>query len=147
MATLDQIWIKRAHRGPMDAVRAAQLVPGRGLDGNADQGGARQVTLLDLDRWYDLTDRLGVALSAGDRRANLVLSGLDLFDARGRIVRIGQARLQVAGETRPCERMDELHQGLQALMRERWGGGAYARVLDGGPIQVGDQVSWDWSTR
>jgi len=28
-------------------------------------------------------------------------------------------------------------------MHDRWGGGAFAEVLDGGEIHVGDEVDWD----
>jgi MOSC domain-containing protein YiiM len=28
-------------------------------------------------------------------------------------------------------------------MRERWGGGAFAEVIDGGDISVGDAVDWE----
>ena len=50
------IWIKRMHRGPMDAVAEADLVAGRGLRGDATQGGRRQVTIMSLDRWQALTE-------------------------------------------------------------------------------------------
>ena len=144
MAVLHQIWIKRAHRGPMDAAVRATLVSGRGIAGNADQGGRRQVTLIDLERWRELMDRLGADLETGARRANLVIDSLDLFDSRGKTLRIGSARLHVLGETRPCERMEETFPGLRAAMRERWGGGAYAEVIEGADISVGDAVEWVW---
>ena len=143
MPQLHQIWIKRAHRGTMDAASRATLVSGRGIAGNANQGGTRQVTIIDLERWEELTDQLGARLGTGARRANLVISGLDLFDSRGRTLRIGATRLLVRGETRPCQRMDDALDGLQSAMRERWGGGVFAEVVDGGEISVGDQVAWD----
>ena len=144
MAVLHQIWIKRAHRGLMDPAVGATLIAGLGIAGNADQGGRRQVTLIDLARWHELMDRLGTDLQTSARRANLVIDSLDLFDSRGKTLRIGTARLHVLGETRPCERMEEAWPGLRATMRERWGGGAYAEVVEGGEISVGDAVEWVW---
>jgi MOSC domain-containing protein YiiM len=143
MAVLHQIWIKRAHGGRMDLAVRATLVAGRGIAGNADQGGKRQVTLMDLERWHELMDRLGADLETSARRANLVIDSLDLFDSRGKTLRVGNARLRVWGETRPCERMEEALPTLQAVMRDRWGGGAFAEVIEGGEISVGDAVTWD----
>ena len=31
-------------------------------------------------------------------------------------------------------------------MSESWGGGAYAEVLTGGTVAIGDEVSWDADT-
>jgi MOSC domain-containing protein YiiM len=127
----------------MDPVRTATLEPGFGLDGNANRGGRRQVTIISRERWAELMCDLGADLPPSARRANLMISGLDLQDSRGRILRVGDARLMINGETRPCERMEEAHAGLQALMRDRWGGGAFAEVLDGGEIHVGHHVEWE----
>jgi MOSC domain-containing protein YiiM len=143
MARLEQIWIKRCHWGPMDPADHATLVAGRGIVGDAVQGGRRQVTLLDVARWRRLMDVLKVDLSTSARRANLVVDGLDLAESRGRIVRVGEVRLRINGETRPCERMDEAAWGLQAAMREPWSGGAFAEIVEGGGISVGDPVEWD----
>jgi len=141
--TLTAIFIKRAHGGPMDARLAAALEAGRGLVGNADRGGRRQVTLMSEARWRELMVQVGSALGPEARRANLVISAIDLENTRGRVLRVGACRLRIGGETRPCEQMEEAAAGLQNAMRARWGGGAFAEVLDGGAIAVGDAVAWE----
>ena len=101
------------------------------------------MTIISRERWDELMRDLGANLPPSARRANLMISGLELQDSRGRILRVGPARLKINGETRPCEQMEEAHAGLQALMRERWGGGAFAEVLEGGDIHVGHPVEWE----
>ena len=140
---VEQIFIKRAKRGPMDAGDRATLVAGRGILGNANQGGKRQVTLLARERWQELMAGLGANLEPRTRRANVIVSGIDLENSRGRTLRIGGCRLLVHGETRPCEQMEDALSGLQEAMRTRWGGGAFAEVIDGGDIGVGDAVHWE----
>ena len=141
--TLRGIFVKRAHGGPMDAKPHAFLETAKGLVGNADFGGRRQVTLVSEERWNELMTEVGAALGPQARRANLILSGVDLENTRGRTLSIGACRLTINGETRPCELMEEAAAGLQAAMREHWGGGAYAEVIEGGPIAVGDAVAWE----
>ena len=140
---LEAVWIKRARRGPMDPVSCAIVAPGRGIVGNANRGGRRQVTLITIERWRELTQTLGAELDPVLRRANVMVSGISLERTRGRVLRIGAVRLRINGETRPCERMEDAHPGLQAAMQVRWGGGAFAEVLDDGRICVGDAVEWD----
>jgi MOSC domain-containing protein YiiM len=142
MPILESIWIKRSHRGPMDPVSTATLIAERGLVGNADQGRRRQVTLIEREVWDELMAELGADLSPATRRANLMISGLALAESRGRVLGIGDSRLRVAGETRPCERMDEALPGLRELMKPNWRGGVFAEVISGGRIAVGDEVQW-----
>jgi MOSC domain-containing protein YiiM len=140
---LEAIWIKRAHRGPMDAVPAGRLVAGRGLVGNADQGRRRQVTLIEEEVWNRLMRELHATVSPSARRANLMVKGIPLAESRDRILRIGPSRLRVAGETRPCERMDEALPGLRAALGNNWAGGVFAEVLEGGEIALGDEVRFE----
>ena len=127
----------------MDPQTSAVLIAGRGLDGNANQGGRRQVTILEEERWTDALLEAGADLPTSTRRANLVISGLRLEGTRGRILRIGPCRLQIWMECTPCKRMDEAWPGLQKALRPEWRAGACAQVLEGGEIRVGDAVAWD----
>ena len=127
----------------MDSCSEGLLEAGAGLEGSADRGGRRQVTLLSQERWDELMREVGAGLEPQGRRANLLVSGIDLENTRGRILRIGTCRLRIGGETRPCEQMEDAAQGLQEAMRSRWGGGAYAEVIEGGLIAVGDEVNWE----
>ena len=127
----------------MDSVDSGLLEVNGGLRGNANRGGKRQVTIISQERWAELMDALGADLSPSARRANVMVSGLNLENSRGRVLRLGTTRLLINGETRPCEQMEAAHAGLQQLMKERWGGGAFAEVVEGGEIRVGDDVQWD----
>lgn len=139
---LEAIWIKRMKRGPMDVVEQAALEAGKGLVGNANQGGRRQVTILEREIWEELMTEVAGRLPPSARRANLLIRGLSLARSRKRVLRIGQCRVRILGETRPCERMEEAWPGLQAAMSRAWAGGAFGEVLDDGEIVVGDPVFW-----
>ena len=139
---VEAIWIKRMRLGPMDPVDRARLIAGRGIVGNANQGGRRQVTIIDWETWDAIMARLGVKLSPSTRRANVMVSGISLAHCRGCTLLIGDCRIRICGETRPCERMDEALRGLRQAMRAAWGGGAFGEVLDHGEIAVGDPVRW-----
>ena len=139
---LEAIWIKRMKRGPMDSMESAMLEKGVGLLGNANQGGRRQVTIIEREVWERLMSEVQGTLSPAARRANLLISGLSLKKSRERILFIGCCRIRILGETKPCERMDEAWEGLQKVMRQSWAGGVFGEILDDGEILVGDLVYW-----
>ena len=70
MSELTQIWIKRMHKGPMDPAPKATVVAGKGLVGNANQGGKRQVTIVSNKAWEAVTAPLGATPDPRMRRAS-----------------------------------------------------------------------------
>jgi MOSC domain-containing protein YiiM len=138
---LEYLWIKRAKGTKMDAVQEAQFIVRRGIAGNADIGGRRQITLISRERWHELTSTLG-EIDPIVRRANLLVSGIELEGSRGRFLQIGASRVRVNGETRPCRALEFTLPGLQHALDPRWGGGVCAEVVEGAVVRVGDAVRW-----
>ena len=121
----------------MDEVRSASLVAGRGIEGNADQGTRRQVTVISAESWAEVEDVLGRSLDPRLRRANVLVEGVDLQESRGKLLTI----VRLLGETRPCRRMEESCPGLLVTLLPGWRGGAYGEIVTGGRIAVGDAVA------
>ena len=138
---VERLWVKRAQRGPMDAVHDAQFIARRGIAGNADAGGRRQVTIISRERWRELTEALG-EIDPVLRRANVMVSGIELEGSRGRVLQIGAATVRVNGETRPCRALDFAYEGLQHALDPHWGGGVYAEVIEGAVVRLDDVVCW-----
>jgi len=140
---IETIWIKPGRRAPMRRVPEARLLEDVGLEGNADRGGSRQVTIVDADAWERATAELGSPVDPSARRANVLLRGIELAASVDRVLRLGACRVRIVGETRPCGRMDEAADGLREKLEPEWRGGVYGVVLEGGSIAVGDPVGWE----
>lgn len=137
-----RMWLKRFKGGPMDPVMFAEAVAGRGLVGNKDQGGKRQVTIIDEKKWKDACAELGVDVDPSARRANVMLRGIELEQMRGKLLRIGGCIIQIYNETRPCEQMDDAQEGLRNALKPHWRAGAYGEIVEGGMVQIGDSARW-----
>ena len=74
------------------------------------------------------------------RRANLLVDALPLHRSTGVRIVLGEAVLEVTGETDPCERMEEAQPGLFQALAPDWRGGVTCKVLANGVIRVGMDV-------
>jgi len=74
----------------------------------------------------------------GMRRANIMVSGIQLQNMKDHVLIVGEAHILLRGETRPCELMDEQCQGLLDALDPHWNGGVHGAVIKGGSIRVGD---------
>ena len=130
----------------MEVIEHARVTPETGISG--DFRGAmkgkpykRQVTLIERGDWDAAMAEVGHSIGWQERRANLLVDGLDLPQTKGVRLRIGaDVVLEITRETDPCERMEALADGLRAALTPDWRGGACAMVITGGEIAVGDEI-------
>ena len=86
----------------------------------------------------EVLDRFGLA--PGAVREQVTVRGLELMTlVFGSRLRIGSARLEVAGPCAPCERMNELKAGLRQELEGRRG--RFARIVEAGSFAVGDAIT------
>ncbi len=75
-----------------------------------------------------------------ERRANLLVEDLPLVGAKGSRIVLGDAILEITGETDPCSRMKAVHEGLFDVLSRDWRGGVTCRVLQGGLLALDMEV-------
>ncbi len=122
----------------MDPADQVTLIKDRGIEGCSNQGGWRQVTVIEKEVFDSLADSLGPQVEPITRRANVMTSGIRLEGTGGKVLRLGDCRIQLRGETHPCERMDEAVEGLRAALKPDCRGGMFGKIIEGGIVSIGD---------
>jgi MOSC domain-containing protein YiiM len=141
MAKLLGIAIKPQGETVMHELSEVPLSCERGVEGDCrGKPGKRQVTLLSLADWQAACNELGIERHWTDRRANLLVDALQLENTVGQHVHIGDAVLEITGETDPCHRMENLHPGLFKALAKQWRGGVTCLVVEGGVLALGQEV-------
>jgi MOSC domain-containing protein YiiM len=143
---VESIIIRGSPRERARTVAATVALAGIGLaDDRLGQRGeselsTRQVTLIQAEHLPVIAGLARVEpIDPIGLRRNLVVSGINLLALKNAKLKVGAALLEIVGPCHPCLRMEEtIGPGGYAAMRGH--GGMTARVLVGGPINVGDVV-------
>ena len=126
----------------MIAVNEVMAEQRAGLAGDRYNGASckRQVTLIQWEHLAVLESIMGKTITPELLRRNLVIKGINLLALKNREFRIGEAVFQTTGFCHPCSRMEKIL-GLGGYNAMRGHGGLTARVLKGGLIYVGDNLT------
>ncbi|MFK7933281.1 MAG: MOSC domain-containing protein [Saprospiraceae bacterium] len=149
IATLPQIghlqWIGiRPDKGAVQSLTSTKVSEEDGIEGDhySKKGGKRQVTLIQAEHLTAVGNMLGKTDSIDPTltRRNLVISGINLLAFKNRQFQIGkEVILEMTGLCHPCTKM-ERNLGAGGYNAMRGHGGITAKVIQGGIIEVGDQV-------
>lgn len=101
----------------------------------------RQVTLIQAEHIDTINAILKKdQIHPSELRRNIVVSGINLLAFNDRQFQIGEVILEMTGKCHPCSRMEEnLGDGGYNAMRGH--GGITTKVINGGLINIGDEVS------
>ena len=134
-------------KAPMEVLDHAHVTIHSGIAGDFRGAvkpggrGRRQVTMMERRDWDAAMADLDRDIPWQERRANLLIDGLDLPQSPGALLRIGaDVLVTVTGECDPCSRMETIAPGLKGALTPDWRGGVTAKVLSGGEIAVGDEI-------
>ena len=134
------IAIRTGVKQPMQELAEVEATEAGGLTGDNPARPHRGITLISQPQWGDVQADLGADLPWHMRRANLLVDASGLLDWIDGDLRIGQVELHVNAETKPCGLMDQIHQGLRAVLVADGRAGVYGQVTKGGTIRVGDDI-------
>jgi MOSC domain-containing protein YiiM len=146
---LTGVWLTSEAAAPMRRVPSARLLAGRGLAGDryALGGGTwarypdleKQLTLIDAADVAAVAAEVGVPLTPGDTRRNLVTAGVDLPALVGRWFAVGDALLFGVKRCPPCTHLERLT-GARLVKAMVHRGGINAAVFSGATVAEGAVV-------
>ncbi len=141
---VEWIGIRPSRGEAMTSLLQVEAVADKGLAGDRTAagrgGGSRQVTFLQAEHLPVLASfARREFVTPPELRRNIVVRGINLVALRDVRFRVGGAVLLGTGPCAPCSKM-EAALGQGGLNAMRGHGGLTAKVLEGGPIAVGDEV-------
>lgn len=140
MPTVAALHVAKGTRLPMRAVAAVSVETAAGIVGDRYHGSRhRQVSVQSLDALAEAAALHGAPVPPELTRRNVTLSDGVVPREPGALIRLGPVLLEVVRVAAPCKLLDDtIGPGAQAALRRR--GGSICRVLEGGPLAVGDPV-------
>lgn len=135
-----KIALRTRPKGPMQEVPEATGSQNGGLTGDVNSRPDRGITFLASQQWAEATRELEKELPWHTRRANVLVDAASLVELIGQTISVGDVRVRINAETKPCSLMDRLEPGLKAALTPDCRAGVYGRILNNGQLRVGDLV-------
>jgi MOSC domain-containing protein YiiM len=135
MASVSGLFVSPERGSGRSETRArVRALEGHGLEGCAHASPPRREVLLVSREHLDAVD-----VEPGAIRENVTVADADVQEwPIGQRVRVGEALFEITMVCDPCQRMDDLRNGLRAQLEGKRG--MLAHVVEGGEIALGDAI-------
>jgi MOSC domain-containing protein YiiM len=142
VTTVVSLHVAKGSRLPMRSVDAVDVETAAGIVGDRYHGSRhRQVSVQSQTALDEAAELFGAPVPAGLTRRNVTISDGEVPRQPGSLIRLGPVLLEVVRVAAPCKLLDDtIGRGAQEALRRR--GGSICRVLEGGPLAVGDEVTF-----
>ena len=139
VVSIHRVAVKEA---PTEALAEVGVRESYGIEGDwrSRASSQRQLTLIEEEVLQDVARALGITVTPGSSRRQVVVRGLTLNSTVGKVLHVGDLELEITGLCDPCDNMERtIAPGARAALSGH--GGINARVLTGGTLRVGDRVA------
>jgi len=138
---VEWIGIRPERKAPVISKESVIVNLETGIEGDHPTNAHRQVTIMSKEHLEAVSSSLGSdSFDPSITRRNILISGMDIDNLENSKVRIGGVLLEITGPCHPCNRMDEnMGEGGRLAMVGK--SGWTTRVLEGGKIEIGDEVT------
>ncbi|NUM50225.1 MAG: MOSC domain-containing protein [Flavobacteriales bacterium] len=100
----------------------------------------KQISILSEESWNEVCKDLGQKLHWTKTNANLLLQGFDLKSSIGKMITIGNFKIEITGDIIPSDEFNEVYVGLKEALSKNNRAGVYAKVIVEGVVSEGDYV-------
>jgi len=145
---VEEIYVAPEGSAAMERVEEVRTIEGCGIEGDrycagtgfwTPYGDVCEVTLISAEDLDHIENELGIHVSNGEHRRNIVARGIDLNDLRRKRFRIGETVLEYDRPRPPCRHVQDLSEpGMTRALKGR--GGICARVVKAGVIRARDAI-------
>lgn len=142
MAEVVSIHIVRKRKGPAEPHEQVMIHGNFGIEGDYRSGKyiSGQVTLIEHETMDMVSSKLGINVTPGASRRQIVVKGIMLNDLIGHKLLLGPTILLVEEKCKPCDNMEKSI-GAGAKNAMDGNGGIRCHVAKGGTLRVGDKMT------
>ena len=99
-----------------------------------------QVSIMTEESWSLACQELNTKLHWTMRKANIIISGINLENSTGSLLKIGNFFLEITGKLPVGDGMEKQYAGLKKALTPNWRSGVTAKVLKDGVVNENDEV-------